>query len=271
MVMISAPDLVEGEIALVSDGYFFSEGPVWIAGEGLIFSDVVGNTIYRSDHTEFRKPSNRSNGLALDPEGRLLACESALKRITRTEKDGSITVLAEKFQGKTLNSTNDIVVRSDGNVYFTDPGAGKRTELDTNGVYRIDPKSGELFELTTELKYPNGIGLSPDGNTLYVADFMGAAIRQYDVADDGSVSNGRRFCKVDNPDGFAVDEQGNVWTTSRNGIVVFNPKGKKLTSIETPYAPTNCCFGGENGTTLFITMRKFVYKIETKVKGLGTF
>jgi len=271
MVIFSAPDLVEGEVTLVTDGYLFSEGPVWIAGKGLVFSDVVGNTLYHADHTAFRKESNRTNGLALDPEGRLVACESALKRITRTEKDGSITVIAEKFNGKSFNSTNDIAVRSDGGVYFTDPGATSKTELSTNGVYRIEPDSGELIELSTTARFPNGIGFSPDEKTLYVADYMGVKIRQYDVGDDGRVSNERDFCKVTNPDGFAVDEKGNVWTTCREGISIYNPKGKKLHTFKVPITPTNCCFGGEDGKTLFITARKALYKIETNVKGLGKF
>lgn len=268
MMIVSAPSLVAGEVTMVSEGYLFTEGPLWIPGEGLIFSDVVGNTVYRSDHTEYRKPSNRTNGMARDPKGRLVACESALKRITRTEKDGSITVLAADFNGKPLNSTNDVAVRSDGNIYFTDPGATKKTALSTNGVYRIDVETGALAELTTTARYPNGIGFSPNQNTLYVADFMGGMIRQYDLADDGSVSNERSFCTVQNPDGFAIDEKGNLWTSFRGGIAIFDSNGKLLEDFEVPISPTNCCFGGEDGMTLFITARKAVFKVQTKVKGL---
>jgi len=268
LMTFSAPSLLAGDVTLVSEGYMFSEGPVWIDGQGLVFSDVRGDTLYHADKSVYRKPSNNTNGLALDQQGRLIACESGLKRITRTEADGSITVLADNFNGKSLNSTNDVAVRSDGSIYFTDPGATKKTELSTNGVYRIDPKTGDLNELSTTARYPNGIGFSPDEKTLYVADFMGGVIRQYDVADDGSVSNERTFCKVANPDGFALDEHGNLWTADRNGIAVFDSDGKLLENFEVPMKPTNCSFGGEDGKTLFITARKGVFKVKTTVKGL---
>ncbi|MFP6584497.1 MAG: SMP-30/gluconolactonase/LRE family protein [Candidatus Hydrogenedentota bacterium] len=271
MMVLSASSLLDGEATLVSEGYKFSEGPVWIAGEGLVFSDVRGDTMYRGDGSEFRNPSNLANGLALDSEGRLIACESGLKRITRTESDGSIIVLADNFDGKGLNSTNDVVVRSDGGIYFTDPGATTKTVLSTNGVYRIDPETGALSELSTTARYPNGIGFSPDEKTLYVADFMGGLIRQYDVAADGSVSGERVFCDVKNPDGFALDEQGNLWTADRNGVAVFNRSGEQVEAFELPAKPTNCCFGGEDGKTLFVTARSAVYSIRTKVKGLGRF
>lgn len=271
MMALSASSLLAGEVTLVSEGHLFTEGPVWIAGEGLIFSDVVANTIYDENHNEYRKPSHRSNGLALDSKGRLVACESELKRITRTEKDGTITVLADKFDGKTLNSTNDIATRSDGSIYFTDPGATKRTELDVNGVYRIDPKDNTLTRVSQSGRFPNGIGFSPDEKTLYVGDYMGAIIRAFDVEEDGSLSHERTFCKVANPDGFAIDATGNLWTSSRSGISVFNKNGKLLEEIAVPFQPTNCCFGGKDGKTLFITARRKVYKVETTVKGTGKY
>jgi gluconolactonase len=269
-MILSASSLLAGDVTLVSEGYRFSEGPIWITGEGLVFSDVRGDALHRSDGSVYRKPSNLANGLALDTEGRLIACESGLNRITRTEKDGSITVIADNFGGKSLNTTNDVTVRSDGNIYFTDPGASKKSGLSTNGVYRIDPESGALSELTTTARYPNGIGFSPDEKTLYVADFLGAQIRQYDVAEDGSVSNERTFCEVLNPDGFDVDEQGNLWTACRGGIAVYNAQGELIEEFEVPMKPTNCCFGGEDGKTLFITARAGVFKVATKVKGSKT-
>ncbi len=269
LMTLAAPSLVAGDVTLVSEGYMFTEGPVWIADEGWVFSDVRGDTLYRPDKTIFRKPSNNTNGLALDGEGRLIACESGLKRITRTEKDGSITVLADNFGGKSLNSTNDVTVGPDGGIYFTDPGVTKKTALSTNGVYRIDPATGTVSELSTTARYPNGIGFSPDGKTMYVADYMGVVIRQFDVADDGSVSNERTFCKVSNPDGFAIDEQGNLWTSCREGICIFDKYGKLLETFEVPMKPTNCAFGGDDGKTLFITARKGVFQVKTNVKGLG--
>lgn len=268
---LSASNLLSGDVTLVSEGYIFTEGPVWIAGEGLVFSDVMGNTIYRANHDVYRKPSHRSNGLVLDNEGRLVVCESELKRITRTEKDGSITVLADKVDGKTFNSPNDVTTRSDGSIYFTDPGATKRTELDVNGVYRIDPKNKTVTRVSDTARFPNGIGFSPDENTLYIADYIGGVIRAYNVEEDGSLSNERTFCTVKSPDGFALDETGNLWTASRPGISVFNNKGKLLEEIAVPFPPTNCCFGGKDGKTLFITARSKVYQVETTVRGTGRF
>jgi gluconolactonase len=286
--VLSASDLISGSPMVVVSGYQFAEGPVWVAGEGLLFSDVRAGKTYRADGTVFRETSNLANGLAVDNEGRLIACESGLKRITRTEKDGAITVLADAYQGKALNSTNDVAVRSDGGIYFTDPGATSKTALSTNGVYRIDPKTLEVTELSTTARYPNGIGFSPDEKILYVADYMGGVIRQYDVADDGSVSNERVFCEVPNPDGFAVDERENLWTADRQGVSVYSREGQKLDSfmvtdmkrakttegkkknskaLEVPGKPTNCCFGGEDGKTLYITSRSCVFALQTNLRG----
>ena len=266
-VALSATSLLAESPTLVGDNYKFAEGPVWIEGVGLVFSDVRAGILFKGDGTEFRNPSNGTNGLVLDNEGRLIACESGPKRMTRTEKDGTITVLVDSYNGKSLNSTNDVAVRSDGGIYFTDPGATSKTALSTNGVYRIDPETHALTELSTTARYPNGIGFSPDESILYVADYMGGLIRQYDVAGDGGVSNERTFCDVPNPDGFTVDEHGNVWTSERNGVTVFSPDGKKLESFVVNAKPTNCTFGGEDGMTLFITARSSVFKVKTTVRG----
>ncbi len=263
-------DLVAGEVTLVSEGYLFSEGPVWIPDEGLIFSDVVGNTLYRANHDVYRNPTERTNGLALDPEGRLLACESALKRITRTEADGAITVVADKFEGKSFNTTNDIAVRSDGLIYFTDPGATKKTEMSHNGVYRANPATGEITLATDTGRYPNGIGFSPDEKTLYVADYLGQMIRAYDVAEDGSLSNEREFISILNPDGFTIDTEGRIWCAAREGIVIINADGTQAGLIEIK-SPTNCCFGGDDGKTLYVTARRSVFQVQTNATGIGTF
>ena len=269
---VAAADLLAGDLEQIGDGYEFTEGPVWVQGEGLLFSDVRAGIIYREDGTEFRNPSRRANGLFLDTEGRLLACESELKRLTRTEKDGSITVLADAFEGLTLSSTNDVCVRADGMIFFTDPGANRKspeTAVQHQGVYALNPETKEMKLLSDTAKYPNGIGVSPDGKTLYVADTMGKVVRAYDLAEDGSVTNERDFCEALTADGLTVDSQGNLWVTVKDGVSVHGPDGEQLTHIKTPMMPTNCAFGGEDGKTLYITARKLLLKIETNVKGQG--
>jgi len=273
LAILSAPPsgLTAGEVTLVSEGYIFTEGPVWLPGEGLIFSDVFVGKIYRADRSVFRNVSERTNGMALDPAGLLLSCESKPKQITRTEEDGTITVLADNYEGNSFNSTNDIAIRSDGLVYFTDPGKTPKSEMSHNGIYSLDPATRDLTLLSKTLKFPNGIGFSPDESILYVADYLGGAIMQYDVDEKGGVSNVREFASVVNPDGFAIDAEGKLWAAAKPGVVIFSPGGEQLGVIELPDAPTNCCFGGKDGKTLFVTARKKVYKIRTATPGLGEF
>ena len=267
--------LTTGDVELVAKDFMFTEGPVWMPDGTLLFSDIPADTIYRMDKTVFRKPSGQSNGLALDTEGRLLACEHQTRRVTRTEKDGAITVLAERFEGKRLNSPNDLVMRSDGTLFFTDPpyGLGSRglespdAELDFSGVYSISP-DGKLTVLVRDFKKPNGIALSPDEKTLYVADTEGSHLRAFAVAEDGSLDKGRVLCEIPGPDGMAMDAKGNVWATGRMAVFVFNPAGEQIGQIEIPQSPANCTFGGPDGKTLYVTARTGLFKVQTSIAGL---
>jgi gluconolactonase len=262
--------LVAGDVVTIAEDYEFTEGPVWLRSGELVFSDIPADTNYREDHSVFRKPSGKSNGLTLDVEGRLIACEHWNRRVSRTEKDGSITVMAETFEGKKLNSPNDAIVRGDGTIYFTDPPyglEGREPDLEFSGVYSIAP-DGKVSLLVKDFNRPNGIGLSPDQKTLYVSDVAKGHIRSFPVNDDGSIDEGKIHCDVQNPDGMAVDEKGNIWTSSRQGIQVFDPEGNHLTTIEFPQVPANCGFGGEDNSTLYVTARTGLYKIECNVKGL---
>ena len=259
-----------GPVETVAEGFKFTEGPVWLPGEGLIFSDIPADTIYRADKTVFRKPSGKSNGLAVDFEGRLIACEHWNRRVTRTEKDGSITVLADQFLGRKFNSPNDLVVRSDGTVFFTDPPYGlekREAELPFNGVYAVSP-AGNVKLLSVYFKRPNGIALSPDEKTLYVADTEQRLVQAFDLAEDGTLSNSRLLCEVPGPDGMKVDERGRLWVTA-DGVRVYEPDGKHAGTIEFPLRPANCAFGDEDGMTLYVTARTGVYKVRCGVKGLG--
>ena len=270
MMMAGVEELVAGPVETVGEGFAFTEGPVWLPSIGIIFSDIPVDTIFKGDRTVFRKPSGKSNGLTLDPEGCLIACEHWNRRVTRTEKDGAVTVLVDRYQGKKLNSPNDVVVRSDGMVFFTDPPyglEGREAELDFSGVYSIKPNS-ELKLLFREFKYPNGLAFSPDEKVLYVGDSRAGIVHAFDVAADGSLSNGRLFCEFPGPDGMKVDRDGRLWSSARDGIRVYGPDGAHVATIAFPNQPTNCAFGDEDSKTLYVTAREGVYKVACKVKGL---
>lgn len=271
LAVLAAPDAVAaGPVDKVADGLQFTEGPVWTPKTGLLFSDIPADTIYRTDNrddkTVFRSPSGHSNGLALDRDGRLIACEHGNRRVSRTETDGTITVLADSYLGRKLNSPNDATVRSDGAIFFTDPPYGVdegERELPFCGVYAIKP-GGELALLSVYFSHPNGICLSPGEKTIYIADSQDNFIQAYDLREDGSLANSRLFCRCDNPDGIKADKQGNVWAATAKGIMVFRPDGSHAGTIEVPEHPSNCAFGGEDGNTLFITARTGVYKVQVK-------
>ncbi len=256
----------------------FTEGPVWCPEGYLLFSDIPADTIYKwtpdGKLEKFRSPSGNSNGLTLDRQGRLIACEHGNRRVSRTELDGTIKILAEKYNGKRLNSPNDVVVKSDGSIYFTDPPYGveqAKRELDIQGVYRISP-DGVLTLLVNDFEKPNGLAFSPDEKVLYVGDTDRKHVRAFDVKPDGTLANGRIFAdlsaeKQNGPDGMKVDEKGNLYVTS--GVVWgFDKAGKHLGDIVTPEPPANCAFGGKDNKTLFITARTSVYKVQLKVKGI---
>lgn len=261
--------LLAGSVELLSDEMVFSEGPLWLPDGRWIFSDIPQDAIFLEDGTVYHRGTNETNGMTLDPDGRLLMCQA--DRVVRVEADGSQTVIIDEYYGKPLNSPNDIIVRSDGLILFTDPQSLR--ERNENGetssnVYSILPDGSRPRVVANDLKYPNGIGLSPDERTLYVGDTSGGVIVAYDLSADGSGSNGRTFAEVRIPDGMAVDRDGRVWTSSSRGIVVLAPDGAFVERVEFQGMPTNCAFGGEDGHTLFITARKRVYKVRTKVRGI---
>jgi gluconolactonase len=269
IVVLAQSDLLSGELEQVAEGFTFTEGPVWLPSNELLFTDIPADSIVQAPNAVFRKPSGKANGLILDAEGRLIACEHWNRRVTRTEKDGTITVLADAFEGKKFNSPNDAIVRSDGVIFFTDPPYGledREQEIPVQGVYAILAE-GKVIRVADDFIKPNGIGLSPDEKTLYVADTEGAHIRAFDVADDATLSNGRVFCELKWPDGMTVDATGNVWCTAEGGVEVFSPAGDRLTVVKTPATPANCAFGGEDFRTLYITAVDKVYKIRTAVEG----
>ena len=277
----------------------FIEGPIWVkAGSYLLFSDLASNSIMKwspdGNVSVFRKaifsgnyPDGvqiGSNGLTLDKQGRLVAAEHGNRRVSRTEKDGTITVLADRFEGKRLNSPNDLVSRSNGDIYFTDPPGLYRTypegpnapkrELDFAGVYRVTaPGKAELA--TKEVPYPNGIAFSPDEKKLYVASSRPEKFWMvYSVEANGSLSGGKKFFDATStpgegvPDGMKVDRAGNIYATGPAGIMIFTPEAKLLGTIELPEIPANLNWGDADGKTLYITARTSLYRLHMNVAGV---
>jgi gluconolactonase len=290
-----APD---AHLEKLADGFTWTEGPIWVADGGyLLFSDIPRNSIFRWKEGQgvslFLHPSGYtgntyyglepgSNGMTLDSEGRLIACEHGDRRVSRLYKDGGKMTLADGYRGKRLNSPNDLVYKSDGMLYFTDPAYGipdryedtTRRELDFCGVYRVS--SGREVELLTdELDKPNGLAFSPDESVLYVShsDPDRAIWMRYPVRADGTLDQGDVFYDVTeyagrlpgNPDGFKVDERGNLFATGPGGVWVFSPKGKALGRIETGEQTANCAWG-DDGCTLYITAHMLVLRIQTKTR-----
>lgn len=267
-------------------GCRFLEGPVWLRagspmaalarlpGPALVFSDLqIGRLLWwtpNDDHGLWREDSGGANGNALDPEGRLVTCEHGGRRVTRTEPDGTVTVLATHWRGRRLNSPNDVVVRSNGAVYFTDPPYGvqpEHREIDAQGVYRIGP-GGEPELLAGELVKPNGLAFSPDERLLYVADTEQGRVRVYTTPADGQwLMNGQDLCEVPRPDGLRVDVEGNLYVAALDGVQVFDPDGRRLATLELPERPANLAFGGEDGRTLFICARTSLYACRTRLPG----
>ena len=258
----------------VSAGHVFTEGPVWSREGFLIFSDIPSNKLLKITPGEgtgvFRNDSNGANGNALDAQGRLYTCESHSRRVVRSDKKGKIEVLAERWQGKRLNAPNDIVVRKDGHVYFTDPAFGNQAdarELDFYGVYHISHK-GDLDVIAKPKGRPNGIALSPNGHILYVANSDERNVRAYDLDRAGDASNERVV--VSNiegvPDGMRVDEKGNLYVAAK-AVYVYTPEGKLLGTVTLSETPSNCAFGDPDFESLYITARTSVYRVRLKVKG----
>ncbi|HBB32695.1 MAG TPA: gluconolactonase [Cyanobacteria bacterium UBA8803] len=265
----------------VATGFQFTEGPIWCAAEKcLLFSDIPANKIYKLNRdrqvTIFREPSGNANGLTQDRQGRLIACEHGTRRVTRTEKDGSITVLAEKFQGKKLNSPNDVVVKNDSAIYFTDPPYGiqpEQQEQPIQGVYRLSPDGSQLTVVADDFDKPNGLAFSPDEQRLYIDDSERRHIRVFDVQPDGTLTNSRIFHDMKSnqpglPDGMKIDREGHLYCTGAGGVWVFDPDGHHLGTILTPEVPTNCAWGDDDRQTLYITAGTSVYQIRVNIPGI---
>jgi len=274
----------ETKVERLASGFQFTEGPVWnLEGGYLLFSDIPANRIKKwtpkDGISDFRFPSGKSNGLTLDRRGRLIACEHANRRVSRTQEDGTVISIASHYQGKKLNSPNDVVVKSDGSIYFTDPPYGLNSvfgtlepqELPFYGVYRLSPDGGDL-RLLIDDSVPNGLAFSPDESLLYVADTEMNHLRVFDVNTDGDTTNGRIFARISEdplaPDGLKVDNEGNVYVTGRGGIWVLNPEGRRLGIIPVPELPANLCWGDNDWKTLYIAARSSVYRVRVNIPGI---
>lgn len=271
----SYPDPVQGVAAatLVKGGFQFTEGPQWLPAENkLVFSDVQGNRIYQlvppsTDTTDFRNPSAGANGNAIDKAGVLYTCEHTGKRIAKRLANGTTETVAGTFGGNPLNSPNDVIVRSDGTIYFTDPNYAGNTQAKQN-VFRLPP-GGALAVVDDTLDKPNGIALSPDEKTLYVAVASGKIVRKYAVNADGTVGAGSTFATAtgNSPDGIAVDDAGNLYAATTAGVEVFKPDGTRVGAITVPMQPANVAFGGADRRTLYITARTGLYSTRANVPG----
>ena len=287
--------LTNAAIERLATGTRWGEGPVWFGdGRYLLWSDIPNNRIMRWDeetgrNSIFRQPSNHANGNTRDRQGRLITCEHSGRRITRTEYDGAVTVLIDRFDGKPLNGTNDVVVKSDDTIWFTDPPSGisdnylgveAKPELPFD-VYRLDPKSGLATVVTTGLvKRPNGLAFSPDESKLYVIESApeGRSIYVFDVVDGGvKLANGRMFInceKEETPDGFRVDVDDNLWcgwgmSPALDGVKVFNPAGKAIGFIALPERAANVCFGGRYRNRLFMAASHSIYSLYVNTQGVA--
>lgn len=294
--------LYAASVERLATGFRWAEGPVWFGdGRYLLFSDIPNNRIMRYDDimgqtTVFRENANYANGLARDKQGRLLACEHFTRRLTRTEYDGSITVLADSFDGKPLNSPNDIAVQSNGAIWFTDPAFGingyyegeKAKAEQPTAVYRIDPETEKTERILDDLLMPNGIAFSPDEKYLYIVGRFSETpdqreIFRYDVGKNGKLNNKTHFFdggENGTLDGIAMDEDGNIWagwgsiTNSKNalsadmdGVIVINPQGKQIAHIHLPERCANLCFGGPKHNRVFMASGHSLYALYVETRG----
>jgi gluconolactonase len=288
--------LIQGNAGIdrIWTGGRWTEGPAYLpAGRYLVWSDIPNDRVMRWDETSgsvsvFEAPCRHQNGHTVDAQGRLIACEHRGRAVTRIEHDGSRAVLASHFDGKRLNSPNDVVVKSDGSVWFTDPtygidsdyeGDAAESEIGASNVYRIDPADGRVEMVVGDMVRPNGLAFSPDESMLYVADTgrshvpdCSPTIRAYPLAADGrSVESGRDFVTCDTGafDGFRFDAQGNLWSSAGDGVHCFAPDGTLLGKILIPEVVANVCFGGPKRNRLFICATTSVYALYVRARGVG--
>lgn len=264
----------DAKVERLATGFQFVEGPWWMPGGFLVFSDIPANELKKwtpEGVTTFRSPSGNANGNTADVQGRLVTAEHGGRRISRTEKDGTVVTVVDSFEGKKLNSPNDVVVKSDGTIWFTDPDyglAGRPKEQAANNVFRYDEKTKQITAVATDFDKPNGLCFGPGERKLYIADSgKPRHIRVFDVKADGMLGGGAVFAAIDKggPDGIRCDAQGRVWSSSGDGAQVFGADGQLLVRILLPEAGANLTFGGKKGQTLFVTARKSLYAVETKV------
>ncbi len=279
---VVAPDAA---LETVATGFIFTEGPLWHPhGHYLLFSDMPGDHMRKwtkeGGVTTFRKPSNKTNGNAWDPQGRLISCQHATSTLTRTEADGSLTTLASHYQGKELNSPNDVVVHSNGTIYFTDPiygrvehyGVPRDPHLDFRGVYSVRPDGSALTLLAGDFGQPNGLCFSADERFLFVNDTDRQHIRRFDVQPDGTVKGGEVWAQTvgeggGGPDGMKMDTAGNVFSCGPGGVHVFAPDATSLGVIRMPEHTANFAWGEDDYKSLFITASTTLYRIRTKIPG----
>ncbi|MBW8003249.1 MAG: SMP-30/gluconolactonase/LRE family protein [Planctomycetes bacterium] len=251
-------------------GFKFTEGPISDKAGNVYFTDIPNNRIHKwsieGKVSTFLENSGGANGLYFDKKGRLTACAGGLRQLLRIDMNGSIEVLAEKFEGKRFNSPNDLWIDSKGGVYFTDPRYGNRDNMELGEhVYYLSPDKKKLIRVIDDMVKPNGLIGSIDGKKLYVADPGSRKTFVYDINKDGSLS-GKKLFAEQGSDGMTVDERGNIYLTDK-GVTIYNPDGEKIETIEVGERPSNVCFGGKDNKTLFMTARTSFYSIEMNVKG----
>lgn len=273
-------------------GCRWAEGTVYFpAGRYLLWSDIPNNRMLRYNETDgqvsvFREPAGNTNGHTVDRQGRLVSCEHSGRRVSRTEHDGTITTIADRWQGKRLNSPNDVVVKSDGSIWFSDPTYGidsdyegdkAESEIGKSQVYRVDPASGNVEAVITDMIQPNGLAFSPDEKKLYVSDTgrsdSPVHMRVFDVGAGNALSNGRPFanCTAGVFDGFRLDDQGRIWTSAGDGIHCYDPDGTLIGKVKVPEVTANCVFGGIKRNCLYIAGTTSLYMVRLMVNGVKTF
>ena len=282
----------DAEVEVLGTGYIVAEGPLWWKEDSsLLFSEVRGSRRWKWSEADgvtlVEEPTNNANGLTRDRQSRLVMCEGGARRVSRVEHDGSITVIASNYHGRRLNRPNDVVVKSDGSIYFTDPGGpAPETDLDFAGVYRVSADLGTINLLVRDFVLPNGLAFSPDESVLYINDSQGLMVRDdamfrsqgridaFDVRATGMLANRRVFHELQGelsgiPDGMKVDVEGNVYCTGPGGVWVMDPAGKHLGTILTEVEhTTNMAWGGDDWKTLFITTFETLARVQLKIPGL---